>query len=69
LFDSLRDLCHDKGVVIISHRFSTVTSADRIYVFEQGRVVEEGTHRELMDARGEYSRLFTMQAEKYLERD
>jgi ATP-binding cassette, subfamily B, bacterial len=66
LFDSLRELCVGKAVIVISHRFSTVSSADRIYVLERGAVVEAGTHRELMDLEGTYERLFKLQAEAYL---
>jgi ATP-binding cassette subfamily B protein len=67
LFENIRELCVGRAVVIISHRFSTVTSADRIYVLEHGLVVDQGSHRELMEAGGEYARLFTIQAERYLD--
>ena len=46
----------------ISHRFSTVRSADRIYVLNEGYVVESGTHEELLAAGGTYAELFTLQA-------
>ncbi len=65
LFNRLRELCEGKAVVVISHRFSTVASADRIYVMEAGRVVEGGTHLELMARGGVYSSLFNMQAQAY----
>jgi ATP-binding cassette subfamily B protein len=68
LFENIRELCAGRGVVIISHRFSTVTSADRIYVLDHGRVIEQGSHRDLMDAGGEYARLFALQADRYIER-
>ena len=51
--------------VIISHRFSTVRMADRIVVFDEGRVVEEGTHDGLIADGGLYSELFSLQAEGY----
>ena len=54
------------SVLLISHRFSSVRSADRIYVLHEGRVVESGTHDELMHLGGRYAELFTMQASAYL---
>ena len=51
--------------VLISHRFSTVRMADRIYVVDGGRVTEEGSHAELLARGGTYARLFTLQAESY----
>jgi ATP-binding cassette, subfamily B, bacterial len=52
-------------VLLISHRFSSVLSADRIFVLAGGRLVEQGTHAELMDARELSAELFTLQAEAY----
>ena len=52
-------------VLLISHRFSSVRSADRIYVLHKGRLVEEGSHDELMTLGGQYSELFTLQARAY----
>ncbi len=51
--------------VIISHRFSTVRMADRIVVLDEGRVVEEGSHAELVERKELYSELFALQAEGY----
>ena len=51
--------------ILISHRFSTVRQADRICVLEHGRVVELGTHDELMAARGRYCTMFELQAERF----
>ena len=66
LFASIRQLFQDRSTLLISHRFSSVRSADRIYVLDQGKVVERGTHEELMDLRGLYAELFTLQAAAYL---
>jgi ATP-binding cassette subfamily B protein len=66
LFDDVRQLCRDRAVVMISHRLASVCSADRIYVLSGGRVVEQGTHRELMGADGLYAELFALQATRYL---
>jgi ABC-type multidrug transport system fused ATPase/permease subunit len=67
LFDRMRELLEGRSVVLISHRFSSVRNADRIYVLHDGRVVEEGTHDELMSAGGLYAELFTLQARAYLD--
>jgi ABC-type multidrug transport system fused ATPase/permease subunit len=66
LFTRMRDLFGGRSVLLISHRFSSVRSADRIYVLHEGRVVESGTHDELMHLGGRYAELFTMQASAYL---
>jgi ATP-binding cassette, subfamily B, bacterial len=69
LFDSIRTLFRGRTVLLISHRFSSVRSADRIYVLHKGRLVEEGTHESLMARGGQYAELFTLQAAAYqLER-
>jgi ATP-binding cassette subfamily B protein len=65
LFLSLRTLLAGKTVLYISHRMSTVREADRIYVLAAGRIVEHGTHAELMALSGRYSELFTLQAAGY----
>jgi len=69
LFERLRSLTHGRTAVYISHRFSTVRRADRIVFLEQGRLVEEGTHQELMRLGGRYARLFRMQAAAYTGED
>lgn len=67
LFVSIRELFAGRTVLLISHRFSSVRSADRIYVLEAGRVIERGTHQTLMTADGVYAELFTTQAAAYLD--
>jgi ATP-binding cassette subfamily B protein len=61
LFDELRH----RTAVVVSHRFSTVRRADMILVMEDGRIVERGSHQELMEKRGRYYAMFTAQAEGY----
>lgn len=65
VFQRFRQLVAGRTAVLISHRFSTVRMADRIFVLEQGRISEGGTHDELVRAGGTYARLFEMQAQHY----
>ena len=53
-------------MLLISHRFSSVRSADRIYVLDGGQVAESGSHEELIALGGRYAELFTLQASAYL---
>jgi len=64
-FDRFVDLTHGVTTVLISHRFSSVRHADGIVVLQGGRVVEKGTHDELLAADGRYAKLFQLQAEKF----
>ena len=65
LFETMRERFEDRAVLLISHRFSSVRMADRIYVLEGGVVVQSGTHDELMAAGGLYGELFGLQAASY----
>jgi ATP-binding cassette subfamily B protein len=58
-------LTKGKIAILISHRFSTVRMADQIVVLQEGRIVERGSHEELVRANGHYARLFELQARGY----
>jgi len=65
VFVRFAELTKGKMAVLISHRFSTVRMADRILVLENGRLLEAGSHQELLAAGGKYAELFSLQAEGY----
>ena len=59
--DALEKLMKDRTTFVIAHRLSTVESADRIIVMEQGRVIESGTHTSLLASNGQYATLYRLQ--------
>lgn len=65
IFTDLLKIAKDKIVFLVSHRFSTVRKADKILVLEHGKVVEYGSHDELIKANGRYHELFLLQAQSY----
>jgi ATP-binding cassette subfamily B protein len=65
VFEHFRQLARDRITILISHRFSTVRMADQIAVLDRGRIVEIGSHDELMALNGRYAHLFTLQARGY----
>ncbi len=65
VFERFAELTEGKMALLISHRFSTVRMADRIVVLEGGRLVEEGSHSQLMALGGRYAEMFEMQAANY----
>lgn len=69
LFENMMAACRDRAVVFISHRLSSAVLADRVYLFEEGRITESGTHRALMEQDGHYADMFRKQAESYRATD
>lgn len=67
LFETIRELRHGRTVVLISHRFSTVRSADRILVLHEGRLVEQGSHAELVSLDGRYAHMYRLQSSAYAD--
>lgn len=65
IFEHFRDLSRGKMTILISHRFSTVRMADQIVVIDKGRIVEQGSHEQLMERGGQYAYLFSLQAQGY----
>ena len=65
LFDSIIKLSKGKTSVIVSHRLSNIILSNKIIVLESGKVVEQGTHHELMDFNGKYAYLYNLQSSKY----
>ena len=61
MIDRLRD--KGKTIIFIAHRLSTIKYADKIFVLKEGKVVEQGSHRELVSDNGEYAKLWNIQTE------
>ncbi|HEX5427483.1 ABC transporter ATP-binding protein [Segeticoccus rhizosphaerae] len=67
LFDRFLEVTHGMTSILVSHRLSSVRHADRIVVVDEGRVVEDGSHEELMRAEGPYAQMFRLQAARFTE--
>ncbi len=66
IFKRLYDLSENKGSIIISHRLSNTVLADKIIVLEDGKIIETGSHKELIMLNGKYAQYFNLQASKYI---
>lgn len=66
MYKNMTEACENCGMIFISHRLSSAVMADRIYMLENGEVIEVGTHEELMAKNGKYADMFRKQAENYI---
>lgn len=66
MYENMMRICEGKTVIFISHRLSSTVAADRIYLFEDGEIIEQRTHAELMKKNGKYAEMFHIQSEQYL---
>ena len=62
---TINELAADRTIIFISHRLSTTRIADKIYMLENGQIIEEGSHDELIEKKGKYAEMFLLQAQKY----
>lgn len=69
LFNSIMKDGKDRTMIFISHRLSSVKNSDRVFMLEKGRIIEEGTHSELMEKDGSYAEMYKKQAMNYLAVD
>lgn len=65
IFNNLEKAYKHKTLILVSHRFSTVRNANKILVIDSGKIIERGTHKELLKLNGKYARMFNIQAEGY----
>ena len=67
MYRNMFEAAKGKTVIFISHRLSSAVTADRVYLFEQGRIIEQGSHRELLALGGKYADMWHKQADTYLD--
>jgi ATP-binding cassette subfamily B protein len=67
IFEKMEEATEGKNLILITHRFNTVKNADKIIVLEHGKIIETGTHKELMAKKGHYAKMFNSQAEGFIE--
>lgn len=69
MYNNMMEASNNKTVIFISHRLSSARMADKIYMFEKGRIIEQGTHSELMSLNQKYAEMFNLQAKNYREEE
>ena len=67
LYKLYNEMCEDKSSIFISHRLASTKFCDKVIFLKNGKIIEEGTHEELLKANGEYKELFEIQAKNYKE--
>ena len=67
MYRNMFDACEGKTVIFISHRLSSATMADRVYMFENGEIIEQGAHGELLSMNGKYADMWHKQADTYAD--
>lgn len=67
ILTSMKEIAKDRTTILVSHKLSCATYADKVIHLEHGKIIENGSHQQLMKAKGKYSKLFKMQAENYVE--
>lgn len=68
LYKKFKDIVKNKTSILIAHRFSTIKLADLIYVIKNGKIIESGSHNELMKLNGEYAYLYRIQSDAYVSK-
>ena len=66
MYESMLEAMTDRTVILVSHRLSACRNVDRIYVIENGRVAEQGSHNELLQREGLYAQMWNLQASGYM---
>ena len=69
MFENMLAACEGRTLIFISHRLSSAVLADRVVLMEGGRIIESGSHSELMAQNGRYAEMFRKQAENYLDKE
>lgn len=69
VYKNMLEIGKEKSIIFISHRLTTTVNADKIYLFDKARIIESGTHEELMKLKGKYFEMFESQSKKYLGED
>ena len=67
LYQRFYKMAHGKTAIFISHRMSSCKFCDSILLFDNGKILEQGTHKELMEQNGKYCQMFELQAQYYIE--